>query len=50
MKIERIEYVLMKAREEYQVLVVKAKDEELDLLLSLSIGSEPIIISTEDLE
>jgi hypothetical protein len=47
MKIERIEYALMKAREEYPVLVIAADAEEVDLLLSLSIGSESIIISTE---
>ncbi|MCA8832064.1 hypothetical protein [Hymenobacter pini] len=47
MRIERIEYALMKAREEYPVLVIAADDEEVNLLLSLSIGSEPIMISTE---
>ncbi|WBO83729.1 hypothetical protein [Hymenobacter yonginensis] len=46
MKIKRIEYA-RKAREEYPVLVIAVDAEEVDFLLSLSIGSEPIIISTE---
>ncbi|QJX46371.1 hypothetical protein HMJ29_05245 [Hymenobacter taeanensis] len=48
-KIERVEYVL-KAQQEYPVLVIAAQDEELDLLLSLSVGSEQVIISTEGAE
>ena len=49
-KIERIEYVLMKAQEEYPVLVIKASDEYTDLLLGLNIGLEPVLISTEGAE
>jgi hypothetical protein len=50
-KIERIEYILMKTREEYTMLVVKAEeDDTMDLLLGLNIGLESVIISTEGTE
>ncbi|GAB3232536.1 hypothetical protein GCM10027346_19860 [Hymenobacter seoulensis] len=49
-RIERIEYVLMKAREEYTMLVVKAEEDSMDVLLGLNIGLESVIISTEGSE
>ncbi|GAB3303355.1 hypothetical protein [Hymenobacter tenuis] len=50
-RIERIEYVLMKAREEYKMLVIKAEEEDsMDVLLGLNIGLESVIISTEGSE
>ncbi|WP_019946592.1 hypothetical protein [Hymenobacter aerophilus] len=47
LKIERIEQVLMKAREEYSMLVVSAEEDVVNLLLGLNIGLEAVIISTE---
>ncbi|MBF9219729.1 hypothetical protein [Hymenobacter ruricola] len=49
-KISRIETIQMATaaeRQDYQLLVVAADSEEIDLLLGLNIGLEPIKISTE---
>ncbi|WP_092767584.1 hypothetical protein [Hymenobacter actinosclerus] len=50
LKIERIEHILMTAQEEHSMLVVSAEEDDVNFLLGLNIGLEPVIISTEGAE
>ncbi|UOQ78749.1 hypothetical protein MUN84_09555 [Hymenobacter sp. 5516J-16] len=49
-KIERVEHILMKAQEEYSMLVIEAEEDSINFILGLNIGLEPVIISTEGAE